>query len=81
MLGGTNESRAQRNLCRSFGLLLASPALATDSSCQPVFDGDCKLITMPTHIYTTMTAAFLPCSGMRLDSYVIVAPLGAGGMG
>jgi hypothetical protein len=41
------------------GSFLSTPARATDASCQPVFDAGSKVLTVPTHVYTTMTADFL----------------------
>jgi hypothetical protein len=42
------------------GSMLATPALAADASCLPVFDAGSKVLTIPTHLYSTMTADFLP---------------------
>ena len=38
--------------------LLSPPAQAADSACQAVSDVGRKVLTTPTHIYTTRTAAF-----------------------
>lgn len=40
----------------TFGLLLTGPArLAAQDSCQPAFDAMAKAMTIPTHLYSTMT--------------------------
>lgn len=39
-------------------LLISAPALAANSSCQPVFDAITKIVTTPSHSYSTQTAAF-----------------------
>lgn len=40
------------------GLLISNPAWALDSSCQALFEAMTKMVTTPTHVYTTETAAF-----------------------
>jgi hypothetical protein len=38
--------------------LVSTPARALESACKPVFDAMGMMVTTPTHIYTTETAAF-----------------------
>ncbi len=40
------------------GSMLATPALALDPHCQPVVDAGAKMLTTPTHITSTTTAAY-----------------------
>jgi hypothetical protein len=40
------------------GSMLAMPALAMDPGCQPVADANTRMLTTPTHISTTTTAAY-----------------------
>jgi hypothetical protein len=40
------------------GSMLATPALAMDPSCQPAADASAKMLTTPTHITSTTTAAY-----------------------
>jgi hypothetical protein len=40
------------------GSILATPALALDPSCQPAADATAKMLTTPTHITSTTTAAY-----------------------
>jgi hypothetical protein len=40
------------------GSMLARPALAMDPSCQPAADASAKMLTTPTHITSTTTAAY-----------------------
>ena len=44
---------------------LSLPAQAADSACQVVSDVGRKVLTTPTHIYTTRTAAFRPAASPR----------------
>src|SRR5579862_4991363 len=40
------------------GSMLVAPALALDPHCQPVIDASAKMLTTPTHITSTTTAAY-----------------------
>jgi hypothetical protein len=40
------------------GSMLAMPALAMDPACQPVADASAKMLTTPTHITSSTTAAY-----------------------
>ena len=45
-------------LAALLGSMLTMPALAMDPACQPVIDASAKMLTTPTHITSTTTAAY-----------------------